>query len=238
VFTGLVEAIGVLRRREGRPVARLRFDVGAGAAFEAPLVLGESIAVNGVCLTVDAIVAGGFEADASEETLHKTTLGRVSIGGRVHLERATPLGGRMGGHVVLGHVDCVGSVVGLEMRGDARRLSVRVDETIAAYVAPKGSITLDGVSLTVNGVRDGEGCVLDVMLVPHTIGRTLLGDLRPSASVNVEADVLARYVARQLAVAGVTSSSDSLDTHGSGGRGTDDDPDQRILEKLRTGGWV
>jgi riboflavin synthase len=213
MFTGLVETTGILRRREGRPVARAFVETALG-----PLSLGESIAVNGACLTVDRIVAGGFECDMSSETLDRTTLGEL------------PLGGRMGGHMVLGHVDAVGRVSAREPRGDALRFELTLPADLSRFVAAKGSIAVDGVSLTLNhvGAPAPGGVVVDVMLVPHTLGRTLLGEMRPGARVNIEVDVLARYVARML----------DLD----GGRGeqgrTDADHDQRLLDKLRSGGWA
>jgi riboflavin synthase len=224
VFTGLVETTGVLRRRAGRPVARAFIETSLG-----PLELGESVSVNGVCLTVDRIAPGGFECDMSEETLARTTLGDLAPGARVHLERSTPLGGRMGGHIVLGHVDGVGTVSGREPSGDAVRFEVGVPPELARFVAPKGSIALDGVSLTLNDVGPGGpgGTAASVMLVPHTLGRTLLGEMRPGARVNIEVDVLARYVARQLDFAGRAPLEPSAA-----------DNDQRLLDKLRSGGWA
>jgi riboflavin synthase len=226
MFTGLVETTGILRRRAGRPVARAFVETDL-----APLVLGESIAVNGACLTVDRIVPGGFECDMSGETLDKTTLGELPLGGRVHLERSMPLGGRMGGHMVLGHVDGVGRVTARDPRGDALRFEVTVPAALGRFLAEKGSVAIDGVSLTINGVRPPgpDGVAFDVMLVPHTLGRTLLVEMRPGARVNIEVDVLARYVARQLEwkAAGAEESE-----HADGSN------DQRILAKLRDGGWV
>jgi riboflavin synthase len=225
MFTGLVETTGVLRRREGRPVARAFVETSLG-----PLELGESIAVNGACLTVDRIVAGGFECDVSGETLDRTTLGDLPLGGRVHLERSTPLGGRMGGHMVLGHVDAVARVSAREPRGDALRFELTLPAELSRFVASKGSIAIDGVSLTLNhvGQPGPGGVVVDVMLVPHTLGRTLLGEMRPGARVNIEVDVLARYVARML------------DLEGRGGEqeAPHADHDQRLLDKLRSGGWA
>jgi hypothetical protein len=133
VFTGLVETIGVLRRRSGGPVARVLLEGRFGGA----LVLGESIAVNGVCLTVAKILDGAFEADMSEETLARTTLGALPPGARVHLERATPAGGRLGGHIMAGHVDGIGRVVASETRGDAVALSVRIPSTPRAGRDPR-----------------------------------------------------------------------------------------------------
>lgn len=250
MFTGLVEEIGRLVRTERRGGGS---GVGARLAIEMrarPLVLGESISVDGVCLTVDRITASGFEADASAETLARTTLGARTAGDRVHLERATQLGGRMGGHIVAGHVDGKGIVVELRPMGDARRLELRLDGELAAYVAEKGSIALDGVSLTLNGVADrGEQTLVDLVLVPHTLGSTKLGDLRPGDAVNVEVDVLARYVARQLAVAplerrGAASgrhaggSGKDDDSPGKSGRSDGSDRDGDLLRKLREGGFA
>lgn len=237
MFTGLVEAIGVLRRRAGAPVARALIEASLGE-----LVLGESIAVNGACLTVDRIAPGGFECDMSPETLSRTTLGALPLGARVHLERATPLGGRMGGHVVLGHVDGIGRVSAAERSGGAIRLEVSAPADLARFLAPKGSIAIEGVSLTLNAVgarrTDAGGPVLfDVMLVPHTLGKTLLGELRPGAAVNLEVDVLARYVARQMEVVALQGSGAAARE----GRGETDehvDPDQRLLEKLRSSGFA
>ncbi|HVY47725.1 MAG TPA: riboflavin synthase [Minicystis sp.] len=223
MFTGLVEALGVLRGRRGSPVARATIEADLGA-----LELGESINVMGACLTVDRITDDGFEADLSIETRAKTTLDTLPAGAKVHLERATPAGGRLGGHVVLGHVDGLAEVTAREPSGEALRLEVRAPAELARYVAPKGSIALDGVSLTVNHVArpTTAGVVFDVMLVPHTLRRTLLGELRPGARVNVEADVLARYVAHQLSL---ESDSPGGDPEGS---------DERMLDKLRAGGFL
>jgi riboflavin synthase len=224
MFTGLVETTGILRRRAGRPVARALVETSLS-----PLELGESISVNGACLTVDRIVASGFECDMSGETLERTTLGELPLGAGVHLERSTPLGGRMGGHIVLGHVDGVGRVTAREPRGDAIRFEVTIPADLGRYVAPKGSIAIDGVSLTLNDVgQSGEGVAVAVMLVPHTVGRTLLGEMRAGTRVNIEVDVLARYVARQLEFSG--QGARAGDPHA--------DDDQRLLDKLRSGGWT
>jgi riboflavin synthase len=229
MFTGLVETTGVLARRAGRPVARALVEAALG-----PLELGESISVNGACLTVDRLAPAGFECDMSAETLDRTTLGELPLGTRVHLERATPLGGRMGGHMVLGHVDGVGRVSAREARGDALRFEVTIPADLARFVASKGSIAIDGVSLTLNqvGAVAGGGLAVDVMLVPHTLGRTHLGEMRIGARVNIEVDVLARYVARQLDLGGAGATTD--DPHAS--RATAND--QRLLDKLRSGGWA
>ncbi|MFO0586571.1 MAG: riboflavin synthase [Polyangiaceae bacterium] len=227
MFTGLVETIGTLRRRSGSPVARAQIE----ARFSGPLVLGESIAVNGVCLTVDRILEGGFEADMSAETLARTTLGDLTLGARVHLERATPANGRLGGHIVAGHVDGVGKVEGRSSVGDAIRLATRVPPDLSPFVANKGSITIDGVSLTINDVRDdASGSLVEVMLVPHTLGATLLGDKSPGDRANIEVDVLARYVARWLEFGGKRPISTASAP-------TPED-DERLLQKLRSSGYL
>lgn len=232
MFTGLVEAIGTLRRRSGSPVARALIE----ARFEGALVLGESIAVNGVCLTVDRILDGAFEADMSEETIARSTLGELPLGARVHLERATPAGGRLGGHIVAGHVDGVGRVVERSPRGDALRLAVRVPGELAPFLAPKGSVAVDGVSLTVNAVAgapgDAEGA-FEVMIVPHTLAATSLGALRPGDRVNIEVDVLARYVARWLEFRGAHG-----DPAGPAAAAAGPHDDERLLQKLRTSGYL
>jgi len=219
VFTGLVEAVGTLRSRSGAPVARCRFEVAERWTFE----LGESIAVDGCCLTVARFADGWFEADLSPETLSRTTLGELGPGSPVHLERSTPAGGRLGGHVVLGHVDGVGTVVSAADVGATKNVTFRAPRALAPYLAEKGSVAVEGVSLTVNAVRDeADGCLFDVTLVPHTLDKTHFGRLRPGTRVNLEADVLARYVARQLSLASGGSVSDA---------------DARLLAKLREGGF-
>ncbi|MBK6517789.1 MAG: riboflavin synthase [Polyangiaceae bacterium] len=221
MFTGLVEEVGSIVRLERR-------GAGARLAIEAamsPLVLGESVAVSGVCLTVDRILPRGFEADASSETLDKTTLGALGPGAQVNLERATPLGGRMGGHVVLGHVDATGTLVEVSASGDAQRTTFEGPAQLARYLATKGSIAIDGVSLTLNEVTDERSAVrFSVMLIPHTLARTTLPALRPGAKVNLEVDVLARYVERQLGLS--PSAAAPQKDEGS------------LLEKLRGGGYM
>jgi riboflavin synthase len=240
MFTGLVEAMGVLRRRERRgPSVRFTIEAELGE-----LSLGESIAVNGVCLTVAKITRGGFEADLSPETLARTTLGELSTSDRVHLERATPLGGRMGGHMVLGHVDGVGKLRGQTAIGEAKRSDYWIPAELGRFVAEKGSIAIDGVSLTVNGVAPGlvdGGVVFDVMLVPHTLERTTLGAGAPGHPVNIEVDVLARYVARQLAFGGEAGATPDDHSRARGPHEGRVDPqagDQRLLAKLKDGGYI
>jgi riboflavin synthase len=194
MFTGLVNVMGTLSARQSRgPGARLtltaRFDDG-------PLSLGESISVSGACLTVDTITAEGFEVDASAETLARTTLGGVKLGGTVHLERALRAADRMGGHVVTGHVDGVGSLLERRPVGESVALVFGVPLELAPFIAEKGSITVEGVSLTVNGAEPDR---FNVTIIPHTLSKTHLGELQPGDPVNLEVDLIARYVGRLLA---------------------------------------
>jgi riboflavin synthase len=240
MFTGLVEATGILRRRGKRPVARAVIETRLGETE--PLVLGESVSVDGACLTVDRILPNGFEADLSSETLDKTTLGLLPLGATVHLERATKLGGRMGGHTVLGHVDGFGEIVAKVPSGDAIRMVVRAPGELARFLAPKGSVALNGVSLTINDVTDAASSVtFGVMLVPHTLGRTALGEKAPGARLNVEVDVLARYVARTLVSTAAPEERRREQAAGGRGRGESEQSrgdDERLLQKLRSGGWA
>lgn len=191
MFTGLVEALGVLVAKERRgPGARLSIR----CPFD-PIVMGESIACDGVCLTVDAIEGQVFVADASAETLARTTLGSLTVGAEIHLERALALGQRLGGHIVSGHVDGVAELVRQEPLGEAMRLHFRVPAPLLPYVTEKGSITLAGVSLTVNGIAED---VLSLVVVPRTQKWTKLAKARVGDRFNVEVDVLARYVERLL----------------------------------------
>lgn len=199
MFTGLVESKGTVERRTSAGVdARL---VIRGELGPEGLVLGESIAVDGVCLTVAKIVEPGpgncvFEADASAETLEKTTLGSLQKGTHVNLERAMPLGGRMGGHIVSGHVDGVGTIAERAPLGAALKVTFQVPPELSRFIAQKGSICVSGVSLTVNNVA---GDRFDVVLVPHTQEKTSLESLAVGSRVNLEVDLLARYVERLLA---------------------------------------
>jgi riboflavin synthase len=157
--------------------------------------LGESIAVNGVCLTVTAFDRGWFEADVSHESLKATTLGDLQQGLRVHLERALAFGDRLGGHLVTGHVDGVGELLSTTRRGDGLDLQVRAPESVAPFLVPKGSVAVDGVSLTVNQPQADR---FVVTLVPHTLAETLLGKRRVGDAFNLEGDILGKYVKHYL----------------------------------------
>lgn len=195
MFTGIIEGVGAIASIEPRGGdVRLRVDAGT-LPFE-DVRLGESIAVNGVCLTVVAFDARSFEADASNETLALTTLGRLAAGAAVNLERAMRPNDRLGGHLVSGHVDGVGAVVSVHEDARAQRWRFSAPPALLRYIAKKGSICVDGVSLTVNEV-DADG--FEVALVPHTVAHTAFASTRTGDEVNLEIDVVARYVERLLA---------------------------------------
>lgn len=204
MFTGLVEAtaeVRALRRQAGGAV----LEVGSPETYR-DVARGESVAVSGVCLTAVPAAAGGvLRFDVSAETLDRSTLGALRPGDVVNLERALSLGARLGGHVVQGHVDATSPVTRLDREGGFWRLGVRLDAAWARYVVEKGSIALDGISLTVAAL-DGEG--LEVAVIPETWGATTLCRRRPGDLVNVEVDLLAKYVERLLGVAGADPSRD------------------------------
>jgi riboflavin synthase len=191
VFTGIVTDIG--RVRSVRQTERDRRYEIETAWDTATIDLGASISHAGCCLTVTETGPGWFAVEVSGETLSKTTLGDWIEGGRVNLERAARLGDEMGGHVVSGHVDGLGRIVSITPEGGSHRIEIEAPEPLHRYIAPKGSITVDGVSLTVNGV---EGRRFGVNIIPHTWTATTLGALKAGDPVNLEIDMLARYLAR------------------------------------------
>jgi riboflavin synthase len=193
MFTGIVEALGrvvAIEAQGGK--ARLVLDA---PAIVDDLPVGASVAVNGTCLTVIAVRGSEVAFEAVRETLDRTSLGGLRPGGRVNLERAMRAGARLDGHIVQGHVDATGRVRALEQRGDDVRLAVDCDPDFAALLVPKGSVAIDGVSLTVVGV---EAAGFDVALIPHTLAVTTLGERQPGDCVNLEADVLGKYVKKYL----------------------------------------
>ena len=194
MFTGIVKAKGTLAaiRRQGGDV---RLSVTAAGLPWSDYELGESIAVNGVCLTAVALREDGFATDVSNETLAVTALGTLAQGDAVNLEPALTLGERLGGHLVSGHVDCVGHVVARAADARSLRLTVELPPDYARYVAKKGSVCIDGVSLTVNEVS---GNRFGVNIIPHTADVTILGEYQPGRKVNIEVDLLARYLERLL----------------------------------------
>lgn len=205
MFTGLVEMMGRLSaRRDLRSGVRLSIEHDYEPPRHEALQLGESISVSGACLTVvesrrSPEGRATFEIDASLETLAKTTLGEWQLGQSLNLERALAVGARLGGHLVTGHVDGVGQILELTPEGEMTRVSVRVPPELARYVARKGSLCVDGVSLTVNDVTDGPaGTKVELFVIPHTLAVTTLGQLGPGQKVNLEIDLIARYIERLL----------------------------------------
>jgi riboflavin synthase len=192
VFTGLIEDVGTVEAVD-------RSSDGARLSISTQLVSqiaeGDSVAVNGCCLTATAVKAGGFETEAMNQTLQVTALGAVEEGARVNLELAMKVGDRLGGHIVQGHVDGVATVASTEDDGFARRIRVELPAQLLRYVIDKGSITLNGVSLTVADLGDSWA---EVSLIPETLERTNLADLAPGDRLNVECDVVAKYVERLM----------------------------------------
>src|SRR3984893_839161 len=196
MFSGIVQDVGRVEHQENCD-GDLRLTLGVDRLNLARMQVGDSICVQGVCLTVTALGARSFAADVSRETLALTTLGELESGAAVNLEPALRAGDALGGHLVSGHVDGVAQV--LEVSGDARslRLTIAVPPPLARYLAPKGSVAVDGVSLTINAVQQAS---LGVNIIPHTRSSTTLGALRAGARVNLEVDQVARYLARLLAL--------------------------------------
>jgi riboflavin synthase len=189
MFTGLIATVGSVRRvvpKAGATRLTIASDISAASMQD-----GESIAVDGVCLTVARRSGKTFEADAVAETLSRSTLGRLRVGDAVHLERSLTVGDRLGGHLVQGHVDAVAQVIRLSRRGEDVRLVVALPAGLRRFVAAKGAIAVHGVSLTVAGVRSRS---FEIALIPETLVRTKLGRLKPGDGVNLEVDVIARYL--------------------------------------------
>jgi riboflavin synthase len=194
MFTGIVQGVGTVRAIEPRG-GDVTIVLDTGSVALDGIELGGSIAVSGVCLTATRFDRSSFAADVSRETLSLTTLGQCQVGSRVNLEKALLAGQALGGHYVTGHVDGVGEVVSRHDDARSVRMEFRVPPELARYVARKGSICIDGVSLTVNGAQ---GDRFDVNLVPHTLEVTTLGLLEPGSRVNLEVDIIARYVERMM----------------------------------------
>jgi riboflavin synthase len=215
MFTGIIQAVGKIAAIEQKGGdARLRIDT--GSLDMTNVNTGDSIAVSGVCLTVVEHSASGFTADVSGETLARTTLGQRRPGDAVNLEKALTLNTPLGGHLVSGHVDGVGTVVSRETEGRSVRFRFEAPAALARYIAEKGSICVDGVSLTVNAVN---GAKFDVNIVPHTLAQTTLDGFQPGSKVNLEVDLLARYLERLMlgegaAKSGATITRDFLAKHG------------------------
>jgi riboflavin synthase len=212
MFTGIIQAkgsIAALQRRAGDVRLSVQSDGLPFSSYE----VGESIAVNGVCLTAVELRADGFDTDVSVETLDVTSLGGLGVGDNVNLEPSLSLGDRLGGHLVSGHVDCLGTVTNRKADARSIRFSVEIPKEFARYVARKGSVTIDGVSLTVNDVS---ATGFEVNIIPHTADVTIIGDYAVGTKVNIEVDLLARYIERLLAKDGDGLSMEFLKEHGYG----------------------
>lgn len=194
MFTGIIEVLGTVTSLQNLG-GDVRLVIRAPSLDWGQVQLGDSIATNGVCLTVVQKTTEGFSADVSRETLGLTTVGAWRTGTRVNLEQAMTPRARFGGHIVSGHVDGIGEIVARHTDARSERFQVRAPDNLARYIAQKGSITVDGTSLTVNTVA---GAVFDLNIVPHTLQNTVIGDYRVGTRVNLEVDVIARYLERLL----------------------------------------
>ncbi len=194
MFTGIISAIGDIANLEQRG-GDVRLTIRSGDLSLTDVQLGDSIACNGACLTAVELTGEGFIADVSVETLNLTTIGDWETGSRINLEKAMQASDRFGGHIVSGHVDGIGEVVSLEEDARSWRFRIRAPRELAKYIAHKGSITLDGTSLTINKV---EGSEFELNIVPHTMTHTVMGDYRVGTRVNLEVDLVARYLERLL----------------------------------------
>ncbi|MBD3822161.1 MAG: riboflavin synthase [Thiotrichales bacterium] len=194
MFTGIIESVGSLSKIE-QVNGDARFTIDTGKLDMADVKIGDSIACNGVCLTAVELGARYYVADVSAESLNVTTLGELSVGSPVNLEKALRLQDRLGGHLVSGHVDGVGEVLSIEQDARSWRYQIQAPVALAKYIAAKGSICLNGISLTVNKV---EGTNFDINIVPHTRQETTIKDLQIGSKVNLEVDLLARYLERMM----------------------------------------
>ena len=218
MFTGIIQALGKIEHSENRG-GDIRLAIDCGELDLSSTGIGDSIAVNGVCLTAIELTPHGFIADVSVETMQKTSLGELATGSAVNLEPALRLSDALGGHLVSGHVDGIATL--LDLHEDARSIRYRfeVDPALQHYIATKGSVTVDGTSLTVNGVDANR---FDVNIVPHTQQKTVFQHYRPGTRVNIEVDIIARYLERLL----------------EGRAGSHADKDQRMLETLIKSGFI
>jgi riboflavin synthase len=194
MFTGIIQAVGEVAGLEPRG-EDLRLRIRTGKLDLRDVSIGDSIAASGVCLTVVALPGDGFWADVSGETLACTGIGALKLGDRVNLEKALTLSTPLGGHLVSGHVDGIGEVVSQRQDGRSVRFRMRAPGALARYIAAKGSVCVEGISLTVNAV---EGVEFELNIVPHTLAETTMGELRPGRAFNLEVDIIARYLERLL----------------------------------------
>ena len=194
MFTGIIQAQGTISDMQPRS-GDMRLQINTGKLDLGDVSLGDSIAVNGVCLTAVELTAKSFSADVSNETLLLTSLGGLKTGSPVNLEKALTLATRLGGHLVSGHVDGVGTVISRSDDGRSVRFVIEAPAILARYIAHKGSICIDGTSLTVNAV---DGASFELNIVPHTLKETIMGNYQPGSEVNLEVDLIARYLERLL----------------------------------------
>lgn len=209
MFTGIIEAIGTVAAIEEQQ-GDIQLYIRTGTLDLSDVNLGDSIATNGVCLTVISLPGDGFWADVSCETIAHTDFANISIGDKVNLEKALMASSRLGGHIVTGHVDAIGEVVDRSQNARSIVFWIKAGASVARYIAAKGSITVDGVSLTVNSV-DGDKFSLNI--VPHTAEKTLLADYQAGTKVHLEVDIIARYMERLLNAPQIVESSDNIDEH-------------------------
>ena len=207
MFTGIIQALGHIAQLE-KQGQDARLVLNTGKLDLSDVQLGDSIAVNGVCLTVIDFDAHSFSADVSAETLSCTSLGNLQQSSAVNLEKALRLADRLGGHLVSGHVDGLGELVEIKAIGQSQRLRIQAPESLAYYIAEKGSICIDGISLTVNKVENRQ---FELNIVPHTLKETTLSQIKTGQSVNLEVDVIARYVERLLQNPQLKSENTSID---------------------------
>ena len=219
MFTGIIESIGKIANMEKRG-GDVRLHIATGKLDLSDVALGDSIAVNGVCLTAVVLPGDGFVADVSNETLSLTSLGQLSTGSPVNLEKALTMSTRLGGHLVSGHVDGLGEVVAKSEDARSIRFTVKAPDELAKYIAHKGSITVDGTSLTVNAVSGAE---FELNIVPHTAQETIMSEYKVGRTVNLEVDLVARYLERLLL------GDKAADAHAEGGLN---------MQKLMEAGFV
>ncbi len=196
MFTGIIETVGEVVAKELRE-GDVKLTLEADESYLEAVMLGDSIACNGVCLTVVDRTSNQFMLDVSVETLSLTTIGDWDVGSKVNLEQAMIASSRFGGHIVSGHIDRIGEIIDITEDARSWRMTVRVPKNIRQYIAKKGSICVDGVSLTINSVEDSE---FSVNIVPHTLSHTIIGDYKLNQKVNIEIDTIARYVERLVSL--------------------------------------
>ena len=196
MFTGIIETVGEVVAKELRE-GDVKLTLKADESYLEAVMLGDSIACNGVCLTVVDRTSNQFMLDVSVETLSLTTIGDWDVGSKVNLEQAMIASSRFGGHIVSGHIDRIGEIIDITEDARSWRMTVRVPKNIRQYIAKKGSISVDGVSLTINSVEDSE---FSVNIVPHTFSHTIIGDYKLNQKVNIEIDTIARYVERLVSL--------------------------------------